>query len=284
MNDYREVRFTFDPCNETITDIAAAMLADVGFESFLPDSSGLTAYCPAGAYDRRATLAAICPFPIDGVTAAIADDPIVEGRDWNAEWERHYFKPIIVGGDCVIHSSFHTDIPRCRYDIVIDPKMAFGTGHHSTTSLMIRRLLDIDLRGLSVMDMGTGTGILAILAAMRGTATVTGIEIDEFARVNALENVAINHHPEIDIVLGDASALPTEPTFHLFIANINRNVITADLPRYVASMLPGATMLLSGFYVDDIPVVEAAAAPLGLRTVDFTEDNRWACLRLMLEA
>lgn len=280
MNDYTEVRLDCEPCNETITDIAASMLADAGYESFVPDATGLTAYIPASQFSGDAVADIVATFPIPGVKMSFTDT-YVEGQDWNAEWEKNYFQPITVGGECVIHSSFHKDIPPCRYDIVIDPKMAFGTGHHATTSLIIRRLLDLNLDGLAVMDMGTGTGILAILAAMRGASVVDAVEIDEFAFTNAVENVALNGHPEIKVSLGDASLLPRVPTYDLFIANINRNVILGDMPRYAASVKSGGGMILSGFYVDDVELIEAEAALHGLVTVNHSELNRWCSLMLM---
>ena len=283
MNDYTELRVNLSPCDETATDILAALLAETGFESFVPDSSGLTAYIPVGLYDIAAVRKAIDSFPLPNHDIQTNANTI-KGQDWNSEWEKHYFKPIVVADKCVIHSSFHKDIPQCPYDIVIDPKMAFGTGHHATTSLIIAQLLDIDLKGKSVIDMGTGTGILAILAAMRGAAPVIGIEIDPAAEINAEENVATNGHPEIDIRLGDASLLPECPKADIFIANINRNIITGDIPRYAAALNPGATMLLSGFYEADIPVIMGYAKPLGLREEGHTvKGDNWTCLRLVKE-
>ena len=271
MNDYVEVRI--------ITDVAAAMLADVGFESFVADENGLTAYIRSGEYsdDKRNVLD---DFPF--VCRMEWSSKVIEGKDWNKEWEQNYFKPIVVAGRCVIHSSFHTDFPKCEYDIVIDPKMAFGTGHHSTTWLIISQLVDMDIKGKNVIDMGTGTGILAILAAMRGAARVTGIEIDEAAYVNALENRVLNSHPEVVMLLGDAAKL-SEVGYNadLFLANINRNVITSDLHDYALSMNVGGTMLLSGFYEQDVPLVVAEAEKYGLSMVGYTTRQQWACVRLV---
>lgn len=279
MNDYVKVRLDLEPFPGTdATDLLAGMLGDICYESFVPDESGLTAYVPAGFYDADALDGVLDEFPFD--CKITRQSETVEGRDWNEEWERNYFLPIVVGDRCVIHSSFHTDVPQARYDIVIDPKMAFGTGHHSTTSLILGRLLDLDLEGRAVTDMGTGTGILAILAAMRGASPVTGIEIDEFAYTNAVENVALNGHAEIRLINGDASALADVPVADVFIANINRNVITADIDRYAARLHSGGIMLLSGFYVEDIPVVAEAAARVGLVKESYTEHDRWTCLQL----
>lgn len=279
MNDYVKVRLDLEPFPGTdATDLLAGMLGDICYESFVPDESGLTAYVPAGFYDADALDGVLDEFPFDCKISRLSET--VEGRDWNEEWERNYFRPIVVGDRCVIHSSFHTDVPQAQYDIVIDPKMAFGTGHHSTTSLILGRLLDLDLEGRAVTDMGTGTGILAILAAMRGASPVTGIEIDEFAYTNAVENVALNGHAEIRLINGDASALADVPVADVFIANINRNVITADIDRYAARLRSGGTMLLSGFYVEDIPVVAEAAERVGLVKESYTEHDRWTCLQL----
>lgn len=278
MNDYTEVRIDMSPCNETMTDVMAALLCEHGYESFVPDESGMTAYIKLEDFDNKVLDEVTAELPFD--TSVTVKCETVEGRDWNQEWEKNYFKPITVDGKCVIHSSFHTDIPSMPYDIVIDPKMAFGTGHHQTTTLIIRRLLKLPLEGSSVIDMGTGTGILAILAAMRGAGPVTAIEIDEFAHVNAVENVSLNRHPEINVVLGDASALAGVEPVDLFLANINRNIIVGDLQVYASRLKEGGTMLLSGFYEDDIAIVLDEARKHGLEYVGHTVLERWSCLEL----
>ncbi len=278
MNDYIELRLDLEPCSQDATDVLAALLAEAGYESFVPDERGLTAYVRSVQYDDSVVDDVIESLPFE--CAVSRQSSYIVGQDWNSEWEKHYFQPIIVDNRCVIHSSFHTDIPACDYDIVIDPKMAFGTGHHATTSLIIAQLLSSELAGKAVIDMGTGTGILAILAAMKGASPVTAIEIDPAAEINARENVDANGHPDIKVMLGDASLLPGLKA-DMFIANINRDIITADLPVYAATLHPGAEMLLSGFYETDIPVVLAAAAPLGLVETGHTvKGDGWTCLRL----
>ena len=182
----------------------------------------------------------------------------------------------------MVHSSFHTDIPHAEYDIVIDPKMAFGTGHHATTSLMAESILDLDLNGMSVIDMGTGTGILAMLAAMRGARNVVAIEIDPFAYENAIENIASNNCSDaVTVINGDASALTgiTDPA-DVFLANINRNIITADLPAYTTALADGGIMLLSGFYEADVEVILPVARKLGLEYVSHRVRDNWTCLKL----
>lgn len=278
MNDYIELRLDATPCDETRTDILVALLAQAGFESFVPDETGLTAYIKAELFDHREIDSLLADFPME--TAFTVSRKLVEGQDWNKEWEKNYFQPIVIDDQCVIHSSFHKDIPECRYDIVIDPKMAFGTGHHATTSLVIRQLLAMNLQGLNVVDMGTGTGILAILATMRGARRVDAVEIDEFAFTNAVENMRLNSTETVELHLGDVAELAKVRNVNLFIANINRNIITADIAAYAATLASGATMLLSGFYEEDIPVIMSAAEPLGLTYKSHTTLNRWCCLKL----
>lgn len=279
MNDYREVRFDMTPCSEDATDLLAAFLADEGYESFVPDEKGLTAYVPASAWSKDAVNNVIRDFPMD--TTIHVKEVLVEGRDWNAEWEKNYFQPIVVGDECVIHSTFHHDIPKAKYDIIIDSKMAFGTGHHATTAQVIESILAIDMRGRTVIDMGTGTAILSILAAMRGAELVTAIEIDGFAYTNAIENVDINGVSDVvKLINGDASALAEVEPADIFLANINRNVILGDIEAYTSHLRNGGTMILSGFYEVDVPIIESAARPLGLITEAIRSRDNWTALTL----
>lgn len=278
MNDYYSVRVEADPCSQDITDLAAAYLADAGFDSFVPDASGLTAYIrDEGRDGAEVAREALFDFPIP-VSFSFSSD-LVKGEDWNEVWEKNYFKPILIDGRCVIHSTFHTDVPKAEFDIVIDPKMAFGTGHHDTTSQMVRHILRLQLEGRRVIDMGTGTGILAILAAMRGAVAV-GIEIDEPAYLNAVENARLNG-VDVRLIHGDASALEGLDKADVLFANINRNIILGDIDRYAAALAPGGTMLLSGFYEEDIPMILDAARPLGLELEEaLVSEAKWAALRL----
>lgn len=278
--NYYKVRFECNPCTEDITDLLAAFLADLGYESFEPDSSGLTAYVQASDFSEDAVDVMLEEFPMETEVGFTSE--FVESQNWNEEWEKHYFQPIVIAGECVVHSSFHKDVPEAKYDILIDPKMAFGTGHHATTSQMIRFLLDIkDIYGKAVIDMGTGTGILAILCKMRGAGSVYGIEIDPGAFENAVENATLNSQP-IDVICGDASSLADLEPADIFLANINRNVITSDIGRYADKIKSGGILLLSGFYTSDIPVVMSAAEPLGFTLDKATEEgDHWASLRLI---
>jgi len=276
MQDYIALRIDAVPCSEDITDLLAAFLCDEGFESFKPDDCGLTAYVRTDLYDEGAVKKILEEFPID--TDFTFSSETVKGEDWNEEWEKHYFQPIVVDDKCVVHSSFHKDVPSAEYDIVIDPKMAFGTGHHSTTSNMMRHILSSDMEGKSVIDMGTGTGILAILCKMKGADNVTGIEIDPFAWENAVENAALNN-VKVNMLCGDAGLLAGLDQADYFLANINRNVITSDIESYVSCLKQGGIMLLSGFYMSYIPIVEKAANEYGLFLESEKEDNDWVALR-----
>lgn len=282
MNDYMQVRLRVEPCSEMATDVLAAMLGEIEYESFVPDEQGVTAFVPQGKYDEARLREVLAQFPIDGITLSY-EATFVPGQDWNEEWEKNYFKPIVVGNECVIHSTFHHDVPQARYDVLIDPKMAFGTGHHETTTLMLQAILDNDFAGRSLLDMGCGTAVLAILACMKGAGPVVAVDIDEFATENAVENVRLNGVSGVEVRLGGAGVLKEEERFDYVLANINRNILLADMCAYAAHMKSGSRIFMSGFYVEDIPVIRAEAERLGLRFVGHSEKNRWAAVECVKE-
>lgn len=278
MNDYNSVRIDVSPCSEDITDLVAAFLADAGFESFEPDSKGVTAYIKAADDSASAAREALMDFPMP-VQFSISSE-FIKGEDWNSEWEKNYFKPIVIGDRVAVHSTFHTDVPRAEYDIVIDPKMAFGTGHHDTTSQMMRLILDTPLQGKSVIDMGTGTGILAILAKKLGAGDVSGVEIDEPAYLNAIDHAALNG-VSLNLIHGDGSALATLEKADYLFANINRNIILGDMKRYASALKCGGEMLLSGFYESDVAMIAEECAKYGLHEVErLVSDTSWTALRM----
>lgn len=271
---YLEFSFHTTPCTEVVNDVLSAVLADAGFESFVEQPDGLLAYIQQNLYDEASVEAAISEFPIPD-TAIEYSFVEAEDKDWNEEWEKNFFQPIVIGNRCVIHSTFHHDVPEAEYDIAINPQMAFGTGHHETTSLVIGEILDSNMDGKKVLDMGCGTSILAILARMKGAASCTAIDIDDWCVRNSIENIELNGVDEIEVCLGDASILVDKGPFDMVIANINRNILLADMQHYVARMNEGATLLMSGFYVDDIPLIKAEAERLGLTFNGYKEKNRW---------
>lgn len=278
---YIEVTIKAHPCNETITDVLAALMAEIGFESFVPCESGTQAYIQKTLFDEEALKNVLADFPIpDTDIAYTLSEP--EDKDWNEEWEKNFFQPIVIGERCVIHSTFHTDYPKAEYDIVINPQMAFGTGHHETTNSIIAELLDAYLKGKSVLDMGCGTSILAILASMRGANPVTAIDIDDWCVNNSRDNIALNHIDNITVELGDASLLHGRAPFDVIIANINRNILLADMPAYTACMHSGSELYMSGFYMEDIPAIREKAESLGLEFTHHREKNRWVAVKFVM--
>ena len=278
---YLEFIFHTNPCNETVNDVLSAVLADVGFESFVEQPDGIAAYIQADLYHKEDVQQAIAAYPLPhtDITYSYTE---AEDKDWNEEWEKNFFRPIVIGDRCVIHSTFHHDVPQAEYDIVINPQMAFGTGHHETTSLIIGELLNTDLQGKNVLDMGCGTSILAILARMRGAKSCTAVDIDDWCVRNSQENIALNHLDNIEVYQGDASSLAEKGPFDVIIANINRNILLQDMRHYVARMTAGAMLLISGFYTEDIPALRAEAERLGLQYDGQQEKNRWATVKFIL--
>lgn len=276
MNDYTQVIFIVSPCSEMATDILAAMLGEVGYESFTTDPNGLSAFIPHSLYKEKSLRDVIEQFPME-VRIGYRTE-FLKGRDWNEEWEKNYFRPIVIDGECVIHSTFHTEVPEARYDILIDPKMAFGTGHHETTGLMISQLLKADLAGKKVLDMGCGTAVLAILASMKGASEITAVDIDEFACENARENIRLNGVPNIRVLLGGAEKLGEE-TYDVILANINRNILLGDMEAYTACMHAGSELYMSGFYEEDVPLIRKAAEEYDLTFCNRTEKERWVVVK-----
>lgn len=207
--NYYELKFTYEsPIEVTIiSDVLASELGEIGFESFTEDEDGLLAYVSDQLYNVKALQDKLNEFPLENVTIRYTEQ-LVESKDWNEEWEKNYFKPIRIGNDCIIRASFHEPEPGYTYNIIIDPKMAFGTGNHETTYLMISEMLKLDLESKDLLDMGCGTAVLAILAKMKHANKVVGIDIDEWAYNNALENTRLNHTEDIQIALAVPNKSP----------------------------------------------------------------------------
>lgn len=279
---YLKVTFQTNPCTETINDVLSALCADIGFESFVNIDNGIEAYIQTDMYDESALKTVLDNFPIAGTNIQFEVTPM-EDKNWNEEWEKNFFQPIVIDNRCVIHSTFHHNVPKAEYDIVINPQMAFGTGHHETTSLILGELLDADLKGKSVLDMGCGTSILAILAAMRGAYPLTAIDIDDWCVNNSKDNIALNHVKGIKVMLGDASLLKDMPPFDVIIANINRNILLADMQYYAHCMHKDSDIYMSGFYVQDIPFIREEGERLGMEFVHFKEKNNWAAVKLRMK-
>lgn len=274
--NFIQVDFSFEAFEEFMADILAAELAEIGFDSFVPCENGMQAFIPETKFDENNLKDAIDNYPFE---VAISYEIVtVASKNWNEEWEKHYFEPIVIGEECVIHSSFHKDIPVAKYDIIIDPKMSFGTGHHETTSLVIGEILKMNLTGKKVLDMGCGTAVLAILAAMRGASELLAIDIDSWCTENSLENIALNKVSGIEVKLGGAELLDGLH-FDIILANINRNILLADMEKYAACLTTGGELYMSGFYKADISVIEAELNRNRLELIDFKEKNNWVVVK-----
>lgn len=279
--DYLQIKLFLQSNEEYIADLLASYLGEIGYESFEEEVDGILAYVPRSKFDEELLKQVLMHFPYsEGIRYEKLD---IEGVNWNEEWEKNYFQPIVISDLCVIHSSFHKDIPSLPYDIIIDPKMSFGTGHHETTSLMIEAILTLDLKGKSLLDMGCGTAVLAILAAMRGAEPITAIDNDPWCAENSAENIDKNNTDQIEVLLGGAELLEGRK-YDVVLANINRNILLNDMKHYTRTMGPGAELLMSGFYREDIPVIEAEANRLGLELVSFAEKNNWVCVKTLKKA
>lgn len=278
---YLEVSLTTSPCNEITNDVLAAVLGEIGFDSFVNSEQGILAYIQQNKFDEMLLKKTLETFPLPDTDINYAIHT-TEDKDWNEEWEKNYFQPIVIDNRCVIHSTFHKNVPQTEYDIVINPQMAFGTGHHQTTSLILNELLNLDLKNKSVLDMGCGTSILAILASMRGANPVTAIDIDDWCVENSKDNARLNHINNLQIELGCADSLQGREPFDIIIANINRNILLADMQSYVKVMHPGSVLYISGFYIEDIPLLREEAERLGLRFEHSNHKDNWADIKFIL--
>ena len=278
--NYYELKFTYEsPIEATIiSDVLASELGEIGFESFTENEDGLQAYISDQLYNVKALVDKLKEFPLENVTIHYSEQ-FIESKDWNEEWEKNYFKPIRIGNECIIRASFHEPEPGYTYNIIIDPKMAFGTGNHETTFLMISEMLKLDREGKDLLDMGCGPAVLAILAKMKKANKVVGIDIDEWAYNNALENVRLNNTEDIQVVLGGAEQIPAFGQFDIVFANINRNILLNDLRHYTSCMKPGALLFMSGFYTQDIPAIEEECKRNGLNFISHTEKNNWVAVK-----
>ena len=273
--EYLEFKFKVSPL-QPWKDILEAELGEVGFESFADTENGVDAYVQVENFDEEAFNN--MDVLNNGLCEIDFEKNKVIPKNWNEEWEKN-FSPINVDNRCIIRAPFH-DATNADYEIIIEPKMSFGTGHHQTTHLMISYILDMDVKNMSVMDMGCGTGILAILAAQKGATNIDAIDIDEWAYENTMENAVRNNVGHIKGAKGDASLLKDKEEYDLFIANINRNILINDMPKYAKTIKKGGQLLLSGFYESDIDQLVAEAEKNGFELQEKRDKEGWAALRL----
>jgi len=279
--NFIQVNFTVTPYEEYIADVLAAELGEIGYDTFVPTADGMEAFIAEEQFDEMQLKNLLSDFVFDATIDYSFSS--IESKNWNEEWEKHFFEPIIIDNECVIHSSFHKNVPKATYDIVIDPKMSFGTGHHETTSLVIGELLHMQLEGKKVLDMGCGTSVLAILAAMRGATDILAIDIDSWCTENSIENIALNNVDGITVKQGGAELLK-DLHFDIILANINRNILLADMENYAKCLSEGGELYMSGFYSEDIPLIENEANLQGLKLVSSKLKNNWAVVKTVKTA
>ncbi|MDT0646752.1 50S ribosomal protein L11 methyltransferase [Zunongwangia sp. F260] len=275
-SNYLEFKFTIDPV-QPASEILIAELGYLGFESFVENEDGVTGYIPSEEFEED-LFAGVHILQSDEFQIKYSREEI-ERVNWNEEWEKN-FSPIIVDDICSVRAPFHPK-PDTDYDIVIEPKMSFGTGHHATTHMMIKLMLENEWKGKSVLDMGCGTGVLAILAAMKGAEKIEAIDIDNWCYLNTLENIQRNDCEHIDVEEGGAELLEGKK-YDSILANINRNILLKDLPVYVKTLNRDGELYLSGFYTEDLKVIEKACIDLGLSYMNHVERNNWVAVKFSL--
>jgi len=267
---YIEYEFHINPI-ELGAEILIAELGYAGFESFVETETGVLAYIQKEEwFESILNDVEILSSPEFEITYTLKE---IDQINWNEEWEKN-FEPIVVKDDCAVRAPFHEPF-NVIYEIVIEPKMSFGTGHHETTFMMLQYILENDFMGKDVLDMGCGTAVLAILAEMKGAKSGLAIDIDDWCIENSLENVERNNMKSIKVALGDAGVLPDNPTFDIVIANINRNILLNDMAAYVKTLRTGGEVYLSGFYLEDLMAIRECCGQLGLHFIGYKERNNW---------
>ena len=277
--EYIEVSIHITPFSEEYAEIITAEVSELPFESFSTEGEVLKCYIQKDLYDAQALKVVLSGLDYLECKVDFSAN-LVPAVNWNAVWESQ-FTPIVVDGQCTIKASFHEGLKKTRFNITIDPKMAFGTGHHQTTYMMCRALLQNEdaVRGKVVMDMGCGTAILAILAAKMKAAQVYGIDIDAIAAISAYDNARLNRvGTRIETYCGDASLLQRN-TYDVFLANINRNILLQDIPTYAACIRKGGLLFVSGFYLEDMPMIVGMATSVGLNYVSHDAVDNWCCIK-----
>lgn len=270
--EYTKINCKIEPDIEINREILIAELGNIGYESFAEKDELVEAYIPSADFSND-DLSTLFPVGYPGFKFSFSSETIPD-QNWNEVWEKNYFQPLMIAERCLVRAPFHTDYPKAEYEIVIEPGMAFGTGNHETTSMMITEILEENLVGKTVLDMGCGTGVLSILASMRGADTVTAIDIDSWAINSVTENAAWNNVSNLEVIQGGAESLK-DKKFDFIYANIQRNILLNDMPQYCKVLKHGGELIMSGFYVDDLEPVKKRAIELGLQFIRFTENQNW---------
>jgi ribosomal protein L11 methyltransferase len=270
--DTIKITVSLAPYETWIADLLMGEMAGIGFESFVETEDGFEAFIPEKSYNRE-DLSEILDSHEKGCTLTWCLS-VVPAQNWNEVWEKNYFQPLVISDMVVVRAPFHTDYPLCPFEIVIEPNMAFGTGNHETTSLMMEVMLEMDFKAKTVLDMGCGTGILAVLASKLGCLTATAIDNDPWSFKAVSENVIINNTLNVLPLLGDGDSIPVR-TFDIILVNIQRNVILQDMEKYAEALHDGSYILFSGFYKEDLPAILEKASTFNLTLKQNSVKNNW---------
>jgi ribosomal protein L11 methyltransferase len=275
---YQEVVFIQNEGAEAYRDVVIAELADVGFDTFEETEEGFKGYVPTASYNEEAIKLVLANYQVEAQFSFT--NSAIKHENWNTLWESN-FHTISVADQVYVRATFHQPDPHFKYEIVIDPKMAFGTGHHQTTASVMELMLDEDFRGKKVLDMGCGTGILAILAKKMGAQTVDAIDYDPLCFESTLENTESNSLTDIQAILGGKEVIPNT-SYEVILANINRNILLNQLDRYAQVLAPEGSLILSGFYEQpDLEIIKEAAQALGLRYVTHLVKQDWTAVKFI---
>jgi ribosomal protein L11 methyltransferase len=264
-------------CDSEFSEILQAEISEAGFDTFMEIENGFEAYAEQENFNKEILQSIIQKY--SAFTPITSYQDKIEKKNWNEEWEKNY-EPVIVDDQVIIRASFHEPAKKYPFDIIITPKMSFGTGHHQTTHLMIKSQLDIDHKNKVVMDAGCGTAVLSVMASKLGAKKIEAFDIDEWSVINGLENTEINGCANINIRQGKISDLTFEDDFDIILANINKNILLQEMHQYAAYLKPGGLLLLSGFYEQDIPDLLKSANPYSLKQVRSHEREKWVSLLL----
>ena len=264
-------------CDDSISELLIAALLDLSFDSFQETDSALLAFIEKDHYDEEALRTLLTNYKNeDGSSIHFLAEPLEE-KNWNEEWEKN-FDPVLIGEKVFIRATFHQPRPDIPFEIVIDPKMSFGTGHHATTSLMIRQMLTLKIENRNILDAGTGTGILAILAKKLGANKIVATDIDEWCITNSQENFELNRIEDIALLKGTIQELQLKSQFDIVLANINKNVLLDEIPTYATLLSKDGILVLSGFYETDADDIMGRAKNFNLKNINIDGLNSWACL------
>ncbi|TCC89104.1 50S ribosomal protein L11 methyltransferase [Pedobacter frigiditerrae] len=276
--EYKKVTFSFTDVEEYQKDILIAELGDIGFDTFEDTETGFDAFIIANQFNEEELKSILASYGDELVHEYVVSS--IAPENWNEEWEKN-FTPLIINDDCYVRATFHEHQPQYKYEIVIDPKMAFGTGHHQTTTMMMLYILEADVQDKVILDMGAGTGILGILASKRGAKDIVAIDNDEVCYSSAIENANLNEIDNLTSLCGSKDVIPQQE-FDIILANINRNILLDQIESYAAVLRQGGSIYFSGFYeTPDLGMIKDHCAKFGLNYIDHKKIGDWVAAKFV---